>query len=85
MKFFFECVIIKLFYYLVKCLNFFKNKHHFLDKEENYFNHEIEKASFFNSFFDIDYEKKIILEVGSGFGGYIMDTVNKKAKFTSSS
>ena len=36
MNFFFECVIIKLFYYIVKCLNFFKNKEHFLDKEENY-------------------------------------------------
>ena len=52
-----------------------------LDESENYFDYEVRKSDNIDGTFSINLQDKIVLEIGSGYGGYMYHALMSGAKF----
>ena len=52
-----------------------------LDESENYFDYEVRKSDNIDGAFSINLQDKIVLEIGSAYGGYMYHTLMNEAKF----
>lgn len=68
-----------IIYYLCKLL--ITKGEREIDKSKNYFDYEVSKSNRINDVFSINLRDKIVLEIGSGYGGYIYHALCKGAKF----